>query len=295
MADRDCRPLFRTSVVVPWDVDPADYYADTIRASRSGLEVVRKSPHLYEAQRLSLDNDESIAPDDTAALRRGRALHIAVLQPDLYAGLVRVLPSMRPSKALDAVKASLPRCGVIITAEQARQVAGMAAAVLRHPLVSDWLSRESGQAEAAFEWVDDESSVPCKMMVDHHFLTHGRDALRIWDLKSTEDPSPAAFTKSVVNFGYHRQEAWYSDALQRVYPELPLRYFIVAVRAKPPHEVGIFELDETFRAPARAQVRTGLRAFAEHRERNDWRAPWELTSTTKPFRLTAPRWAQEEA
>lgn len=290
MADRDCRPLFRTSVVVPWDVDPADYYADTTRASRSGLEIVRKSPRLFQAQKL----DGDVEDEETAALRRGRALHVAVLRPEQYEHLVRVVPSMRPSKALEAAKASLPKCGVIITSDQAVQVRGMAAAVRKHPLVSSWLARESAQAEAAFEWVDDESGVPCKMMVDHHFLTRQRDALRVWDLKSTDDPTPDAFTRSIAKFGYHRQEAWYSDALRRVYPELPQRFMFVAVRIKPPFEVGIFEIDETFRAPARGQVRTGLQAWAGYRARNDWSAPWELASHQKPYRLTAPRWVQEE-
>lgn len=281
-------PLFGASSVERWEVDPAEYYAETVHASRSGLEVLRQSPRLFEAMRLTREIDDK----ESAALRRGRALHIKVFRPELYSSLVRVVPSMRQSHALDELRASLPPLGVLLTPDQAQQVAGMTEAVRRHGLVGDWLRRESGEAEIAFRWNDDESGLPCKMMVDHFFMTAARDAVRVWDLKSTADPSPSAFMRSVAQFGYHRQEAWYCDAMQRHFGDLPVRFFFVAVRAEPPHEVAVHFLDDGFRSAGRRQVRAGLRAWADCRARNDWRAPWEISK--QPNRLTAPRWVLEE-
>lgn len=289
LADRDCRPLWRRSEVRVWDVDAAHYFAETDHVSRSGLELFRKSPSLYAACRV---NDE-IDDEETAALRRGRALHYAVLQPERERELVRVVSSLR-GKAADAAKKELPPQGVLLTTDQAVQVAGMARAVREHPLVGDWLRRDDSMAEVAFQWVDDETGLRCKMMVDHHFLNRSRDRVRAWDLKSTRDPSPRGFTRSVADLGYHRQEAFYRDALARHYEGHPLRFFFVAVRDTPPHEVGVYQLDETFLAPARAQVRAAMARLADHKTRNDWRAPWELASTSEPYVLTAPRWAQEE-
>lgn len=281
-------PLWQASAVERWDVEAADYYAETLHASRSGLEVLRQSPRLFEAMRLTREIDDK----ESAALRRGRALHIKVFRPDLYQSLVRVVPSMRQSMALNELRSSLPPMGVLLTPDQAQQVAGMADAVRRHDLVGDWLRRESAQAEVAFRWRDEESGLPCKMMVDGYFMTAARDAVRAWDLKSTTAPSPSAFLRSVAQYGYHRQEAWYCDALQRHFGDLPVRFFFVAVRAEPPHEVAVHFLDDGFREAGRRQVRAGLRAWADYRARNDYRAPWEISK--QPNRLTAPRWVLEE-
>lgn len=289
LADRNCQPLWRKSAVHVWNVDASQYFGETEHVSRSGLEIFRKSPSLYAACRVT----EEVDDEETAALRRGRALHVAVLQPERERDLVRVVSSMRGKQA-DEVRKSLAPHGVVITTAQAAQVAGMARAVREHPLVGEWLRREDSLAETAFEWIDDETGLRCKMMVDHHFLTRGRDRVRAWDLKSTRDPSPRGFTRAVAELGYHRQEVFYRDALARHYEGVPVRFFFVAVRDTPPHEVGVYQLDETFLAPARAQVRSSMARLADHHARNDWRAPWELASASEPYQLTAPRWVQEE-
>ena len=64
-----------------------------------------------------------------------------------------------------------------------------------------------GRTEVSFFWDDPETGVACKGRIDRMRRQHNR--AWILDLKSTDDASKPAFTRSVVNYAYHRQADWY--------------------------------------------------------------------------------------
>lgn len=300
-----CRPLFERSTVQRWNVDIAEYFADRFRVSRSMLELFRKGPALYEDRYLGGGEDE-----DTDALRLGRALHVLTFQPDRAAELV--VTDLEPedpdefkgkgAKARRAAfnarkeewRKSLPAGAAVLTDKQLDQATGMRNALTAK--LGELLDRERAEFEVPLEWTDDESALPCKAMIDWHYLTRARDAVLAFDLKSTSDPSPGPFTRSIVNLGYHRQAAMYADALARLYG-LPVKFYLIAVRSTRPHIVARpYEIDPALIDTGRRQIRSALAAFARCRNTNTWRAPWECADAERPrpYPLAAPRWALEE-
>lgn len=67
------------------------------------------------------------------------------------------------------------------------------------------------------------------------------------DLKTTTDASPRGFLKSVLEYGYYVQSAWYDDVHTFETGE-PLESFtFVAVETSGPYQVAVYPLDEIFR------------------------------------------------
>lgn len=80
--------------------------------------------------------------------------------------------------------------------------------------------------------------VPCKALIDAFGFGY------MLDLKTTADASPAGFGKSVANFDYLLQAAWYLEAVQRCHPEKEVTRFIwAAVETEPPYCVAFYELE----------------------------------------------------
>jgi hypothetical protein len=62
------------------------------------------------------------------------------------------------------------------------------------------------------------------------------------DLKLTRSIDRYQFGRSVLEYGYHGQMAFYRDGLEVCGVHDVDRVFLVAVESTPPYEVGVFEL-----------------------------------------------------
>lgn len=160
----------------------------------------------------------------------------------------------------------------ILTPESYEQIIAMREAVMNHP--------------AAFA-----------------LLNHVKDI--IVDLKTTEDASPEGFAKSMANYRYDVQHAYYMDGtrlaleqgkctppqkgtaelsvywidpvtgvLCRCRPDFwngyPKRFAFIAVEKKPPHAVAVYVLDSDGVDIGRAQYQHDLRIYAECLRTNEW-------------------------
>jgi hypothetical protein len=112
----------------------------------------------------------------------------------------------------------------------------------------------------------------------------------IVDVKTTSDASPAEFSKSVVNYGYHRQAAMYLELCQQAYG-MADRFVFVVVKTAPPYEVAVYELNY----PSVMQGRTELlELLDEHKRRSesgDWSADWQKGVIELPL----PRWYRDQS
>jgi hypothetical protein len=80
----------KPGIYVSRELSNEEYHADTSAISKSGLDLVHRSPaHYYAAK---LDPDRPAEKKDTPALRFGRAFHTLVLEPDLFFQEYAVLP-----------------------------------------------------------------------------------------------------------------------------------------------------------------------------------------------------------
>lgn len=281
----------RPGEVRRWDITPAAYQAERDHVRRTHLELLRESPALYHHHVV-----QGHPIPETRALRLGRALHVAVLQPHEVGALLRVEPDVNRrtnagKEALCAWRRSLPVDAIVLSDEELDAVRSMTKALRADPLAGPLLERE-GERELPLRWTDSETDLPCKVMLDLLFFTRARDRARVLDLKSTSDPTPQAWARSVATFGYHRQDAMYRDATAAL-TGLPVDFLFLVVRSTPPYEVVVYDLDDQAVEVGRQQLRAALRDLARRRATDNWRAPWQSTNA-RPTTLSLPPWAQKD-
>jgi len=163
---------------------------------------------------------------DTDATRFGTALHVKVLTPHLWDEKVAVSPKFGRKQADLEAKAQWWEDNIgktVITASQAHQADAMAKSVWEHPAASELLT-----ADGPTEWsgVVRLGEMPCKLRIDKYPVDLGV----IVDLKSTQDAALPSFEKSVLNFGYYVQAAWYCHMLEEL--GYPARAFVLICAEK---------------------------------------------------------------
>lgn len=288
-------PLFEGADVRFWDVDPWVYQTEREHVRRTHLELLRESAKLYEHHVV-----RGVPIPETKALRVGRALHVSVLQPAQVERLLVVEPTV--NRRTKAGKAELVRWrealapgAIVLTHDERTAVTRMTDALRSDPRTAQLLERE-GAEEMPIEWEDPVTGLPCKAMLDKYFVTRDGGAARVLDLKSTNDPSVAGFTRSTAIYGYHRQDAMYRDAAQRFAGGRPVRFVFLVVRNEPPFECAVYDLDDDAVDAGRRQIRGALDRLAKHLESGDWRAPWQgAADNLRPTTISLPAYALKEA
>ena len=249
---------------------PAEqYHADRAHVSKSWLDRLQQSPaHL----RYYLDN----AKPETKALRIGRIVHCAVLEPDIFARDFVFMPKFdRRTTAGNAGAKEFEAANVgrlTVSEPELIMARGIREAIMRHKGARALLER-AGQAEQSAFWRNPDTGVDCKCRPDymHDFIV---------DLKTTEDASPAAFAKSIANFRYHVQAAQYTEGTERE------RFIIVACEKTPPYGVAVYVLDDVDIAKGAEKRRRELDLYAECKATNSWPC---YPETIQP--ITLPAWA----
>lgn len=211
-----------------YDLAPETYYASrAIGASQ--LKAARRSlAHML------------VEREDTDALRFGRALHCAALEPARFAERYLVAPDVdRRTNVGKAAWAQFQREAAgreVLSQSDRDRIDAMAAVAAAHPAVR-WLAAEAGHSEVSGFWTDPATGVACRMRLDR-YLTRGI----ILDLKGAKDASPEGFARAVHNYGYHMQEAHYRAGCEVL--GLPVEAWVfVAQETEPPYAVAAYTLD----------------------------------------------------
>lgn len=154
---------------------------------------------------------------------------------------------------------------IILSPEQWDQLHAMANAVHSHPAAGALLTGCPGEAEKSVYWNDAITGVLCRCRPDWW-----RDDNVIVDLKTTEDASPEGFAKSMANYRYDVQAAYYLDGIQKATRKRPKAFVFIAVEKKPPYGVGVYVLDSDSLELGRAQYQHDLRIYAECVRTGEW-------------------------
>ena len=245
---------------------PADEYHSWDAVSNSRLSTIHK--HSPAHLRHELDNPS----EPTPAMALGSALHDAVLLPDVYRERYAVAPPCdRRTKAGKATWAAFCESSAgctLLTDAQSEAVDGMSASVRSHPRVAELLAHPTARTELSIVWIDPGTGLTCKARLD--ILADCGEWIA-GDLKTTSDAKPAEFSRSVWNFGYHRQAAMYTDALAAHGIDCP-HFLFVAVESSPPYAVSVHRmLDEAVQA-GRDQIQPLLETYRVCMESGVWPA-----------------------
>jgi hypothetical protein len=252
-----------------YDLPAEDYFAAE-HINNSSLKLINKSPLHYKS---SLE----IKRDETKALVIGSAVHCSVLERESFFDRYAVAPKIdKRTKEGKERFTELESSGkIILGADDFEQISAITNAVLFHDTASKILAEGRAEVSVFTEVLD----VQAKCRIDWH-----RPGI-LTDLKTTDDASPSGFARSVANYGYAMQAAWYLDCCEAA--GLDARTFIfIAVEKSPPYAVAIYELTPESIEVGRIQYQRALALYKHCMATGEW--PGYDTSI---IQLSLPQWA----
>lgn len=249
-------------------------------------------------------------PEPTEALTFGAALHCRVLTPDIFEETVLVAEQCCASLKTGAQCKNAGKylnhgmwfCGVhekpgphlddlrgklLINEQQREAINHMADAINRHPAAREILSAP-GPNEVSCRWDLDVDGKP-------HKCKGRMDGLRptwetVIDIKTTDCARSVDFTKSIGNFGYYRQGAFYVDGLAAArYPHAIAHFVLIVVEKTAPYGVATFRLQGDALEAGREELRGLVKLYANCERNNYWPSyPSEFED------ITVPAWTMRE-
>ena len=236
-------------------------------------------PEMYEGLYLS----KRFAREESDAFDAGTVVHDELLSGG---GLVLEIPrdaldaaGKRTGKAWRQFQLDNPN-RVLIRPQDMGPIRAMVDSVRAHPRARALLDLP-GESEFSLRWTDEETGLGRRARLDRV------NDLAIVDLKTSISVNPRKFAASCLQYGYHRQQAWYVDGFEAYSSEV--RPFVfVAVKKSPPYTCMVYELEPAFVELGRRQIREALREIVERTKSGDWSGNREIV------RLDAPKWAYQE-
>jgi len=255
-----------------YDGDPADHW--------STIKTMDRSPAHYLAA-------EAQGTPDTDARKVGRAVHLAVLEPERYGGEVAVWSGkVRNGRAWEEFQAA--NAGKeILTQREAAHVSAIQRAVRGSLMARPYIA--GGRAEVSMFWGYHELDpatwlpgwAPIRLKGRVDYVT---DEVLV-DLKTTRDASPAGFGREALRYGYHVQAALYADGYEAA-TGTRLPFVLVAVESAPPHVVQVYGVPDHYLEAGRDAYRAMIRRLAMCRAANQWPGYCEV-----PMELELPKWS----
>lgn len=239
--------------------------------SKSGLALILRSPAHFRYPE---------PKEPTRAMVIGSALHAAILEPELFASQYMLLKDVKDRRASEYKQAvAVHGADFVLTGKEADYVAGMQESVRCHPYARQALL-QPGRAELSVSSKDPVTGVVVRIRPD--WLP---DSGPMLDLKTTLDARYDAVSRSVVNYTYHMQQAFYQDVWEWETGEKRPFEFLFIEKAMP-HACKTYRLDEEAIQEGRRMYRQALNLYAECLERDEWPA-----YDAEPEYMSLPTWA----
>jgi len=249
------------------------------RAAYDQVEAVNWS-RLKEMRKSALHFKHALEADpaDTGPMRLGRAVHTAVLEPELLDESIAVWKSRRQGKAWEEFeRQAVESDRTVLTQEQYECALAIRDSVRSHPLVSPYLA--AGSAEHSLTWTDPRG-FNMKARID--WVTDGV----ILDLKTSRYAIESRlFASDAYRLGYFHQLAFYQRGMSAVYGTTPAA-LIVAVETAAPYDVAVYRLSSAALAAASEEIDELLDELQRATDSGRWRGRFDTERT-----LQIPAWA----
>lgn len=260
-------------------VETNEQYHSSEGISKSGLwEIYTKSPFHYAHTK----------KQSSPTFDYGTAVHTAILEPDKFdESIIRGPEDRRGSKWRDAMDEAEHKKAILLTASDYDDVLSIREAADADKNITALLKGETIIERSAYH-KDDEYGLTVKCRPD----LYNKSLSIMADVKSTASAEPHHFIKSIVNFGYHVQEAMYTDVFTKA-SNLKVDAFVFIAIEKPskgsPAIIQCYELDADAVKEGYLIYRKALDIYANCVNNKSWPA---YGGGIK--KLSIPKWAFKE-
>ena len=225
----------------------------------SGAKELLKSPAHYQAY-LNQEREE------TKALRMGSLIHCAVLQPEALNEKFITAPEVdrrtkEGKETYAAFQSSLKPGMTVVSVEESAECHLIAShaklALQRMGVTFD---------KTEFMFTTDYNGVQLKCAID------GVAGDYLWDLKTTEDASPAGILKAIRAYRYNLQAYFYRLCYETAYGRRMLGFRFLFIEKQPPYATAVVEIGPELMSYAVADFEKALQTYRECTTLNDWPA-----------------------
>ncbi len=237
-----------------------DDYRGYEAISKSDLDKINKSVAHWKAPKGGA----------TPEMKEGSAFHCYVLEPWHFERRYKEAPKLRKNTKAETEWHEANKGFLPVTKDQLDRFERMADNVWSHPkarLLLEPLNEEN--VEVSYFWETEvyvkESlrkggfhKIKSKCRVDYTNEEHNI----LVDLKTTKDGSNEDFPKSVANYRYHVQAAWYRNGYQQIKGGPHPDFVFICVEKTDPFEVSIFTLGDRSLAQGQLQAKADLAKYA---------------------------------
>lgn len=261
--------------MIRYDMPEGEYHAHPARSKSYLWKLYSKTPAHVEYGE----------PEPSKTKDLGAAVHIAALEPHRFeADVIRGPDDRRGNKWKDAIEEAQAYGKLLLTSgdyDKSRRM-GDAAQKL-------WIVRQLSETQLLYEasafWTDPETGIECRCRPDIY-----SPALEIMaDLKSTGDASKFTWAKRVADYGYHAQEAWYTEGWQAAGGGGVDGFVFIVIEDEYPHLAVSYELTPRAVDEGRMAMAKALATYKECRDANSFPGYPEIVQE-----LDLPAWAYRE-
>lgn len=242
---------------MPIRIETDEEYHGGEGVSKSGLwELWTKTPFHFK----------NVEKPTRAALDLGKASHKAILEPEqLETGVIKGPADRRGNKWKEAEDFARFTGGILLTEGDYETVLRIRDLAANVPALNTMRDGEYIVETSAYH-VDEETGMLVKTRPDMYNVSHRI----ICDIKNMADASPAAFSRDIAKFGYHMQEAAYTDIWSNGSGHDVEAFFFVVFEKSNPPMVAVYELDAAAVTEGHAIYRDALKKYAECFKADEW-------------------------
>jgi hypothetical protein len=257
-------------------IPAARYHADPCEkpslSSSLARVLINDSPRHAWAQHPRL-NPEKIARERTDSMDLGTLVH-AILAGDKGGIEVGMFDDYR-SKASRDWRDGVRATGATPVLEKHLHAAQPIADAIKASVgngCDNGPFREGVRAMSEAVAVWKEGDEYCRALIDR--LTFGDHTADLWDWKTTTDISNRAIEKTVANYGYATQLAFYLRGLRKLLPKIgQISASLAFVEVQPPHTVRRVYFSGEYMAHADREVTKAIRLWQHCMATGDWSDP----------------------
>ena len=242
------------------DLPSDEYHSDRTAVSSTTLKTILRTPaHCLTYQREG--------KPDTRAMLNGRALHAALLEPELFHAEFAVVPKVdkrttQGKAQIDAFRRE--HAGKqLIEADELDYIGRLQLALRRHPRARK-LIELPGDAELSLFWTNAATRLRLKVRPDRLLQT----LPILVEAKSTCNAAQSAFIRKVVDFDYHLSLAMYIEGVRQVLQRDVQPLFFVIEDAS--FEICLYKPDAEMLRVGVQRFRRATEMFAQCVETNHW-------------------------